>query len=110
MTAASRLIVAHAVALFACGPALSESPSSKASGGARSVAELMQRREDARLHEQLQREGKMEELRELEASIARREQAQRQDAAAQLNAQIAGSRTRAKALQFDTCDLTAPIR
>ena len=104
------MLLVHAVALIACGPALADGPSIKGSSGARSVAELMQRREEARLQEQLQREGKVEELRELEASIARRAQAQREDVAAQLNAQIAGTRPRVSALQLDACNVTAPIR
>ena len=110
MTMASPLLLAHAAALFACAPALADSLSLKEGGGARSVAELLQRREEARLHAQLQREGRTEELLDLDESIARRAQVRREQAAAQLNVQIAGTSARKAALPFDECEVTARIR
>jgi hypothetical protein len=109
MTTASVLIVSCTAGLIACGSALAQGTPLNGDR-ARSVAELLERREEARLREQLEREGKVAELRELDESIARRAEARRHAVAAQLNAQIGVARPRAAGFQFDTCEAMAQIR
>lgn len=75
--------------------------------GSRSVAEMLQRRQDSQLREQLLKEGRVDEARRLDAEMARRDQESTYDTVAQLNQNLSrAARTEASTttLGVDSCD------
>jgi hypothetical protein len=75
-------------ALFGAAPA---TPAADEGVGATSVAEMLQRRQESRLREQLIKEGRWNELRDLDTAQAQRLQIQKEQSLARVNEDLAVS-------------------
>ena len=82
-----RILVAACVLSGTCGAALAaaDAPVSTVPG----VAEMLQRRQESQLREQLVKEGRLDEVRRMDEEHLRRQQIQKKQAITRLNAELA---------------------
>jgi hypothetical protein len=98
------MMVATALLVTSVPPAFADTAATKSKNSS-SVQEMLQRRQESQLREQLVREGRTDELRALDDAIAQREKERRGNALAQLNQSITGVSAKANVpVTADSCD------
>ena len=82
-----RILLAALVLSCSCEMALAaaDAPASTAPG----VAEMLQRRQESQLREQLMKEGRLDEVHSMDEEQLRRQQIQKKQAITRLNSQLA---------------------
>ena len=100
-----------AAALLIIAPCAQAAPDSVAVKGTSSVADMLQRKQETQLHEQLVREGRWDEVRKLDEAKAERLQAQRDRVYLRVNSELApkggtdGPQIDARGIECDPNDL-----
>ena len=82
-----RILVAAFVSACSCGVALAADDASVSA--APGVAEMLQRRQDSQLREQLVKEGRLDEIHRVDEEHLRRQQIQKKQAITRLNTELA---------------------
>ena len=100
-----------AAVLFCFAPGTQAAPDNVTVRGTSSVADMLQRKQETQMHEQLVREGRWDDVRKLDEAKAQRLQAQRDQVYLRVNAEMAhgggndGPKINARAIECDADEL-----